>query len=120
MPFLILCLFLYPLAHAVNVPYLAISFYPFISTSSFLFRPRKDASASLRCIKACQPNDFNCNLDPIHLITHTTLSLPTFRDFSEPEGRYSKFLETAFSCVCLKSSVREWLFNGCNAQVLTL
>ncbi|CAJ1055051.1 fibulin-1-like [Xyrichtys novacula] len=45
----------------------------------------RDASVNVRCIKACQPNDVSCNLDPIHLITHTSLSLPTFRDFSEPE-----------------------------------
>lgn len=93
------------LAHVINLPFLPISLYHFIS-SSFLFRSRKDVSVSLRCIKACQPNDFNCNLDPVHLITHTTLSLPTFRDISEPEGKtrwkYSKFLETAFRCVCLK------------------
>uniref|UniRef100_A0A3Q3VQI0 Fibulin-1 n=1 Tax=Mola mola TaxID=94237 RepID=A0A3Q3VQI0_MOLML len=46
---------------------------------------RKDASVSMRCIKACQPNDIACNHDPIHLITHTSLSLPNFRDISEPE-----------------------------------
>ncbi|XP_044042847.1 fibulin-1-like isoform X3 [Siniperca chuatsi] len=44
---------------------------------------RQDASVSLRCIKACQPNDISCNLDPIYLITYFGLSLPTFRDFSE-------------------------------------
>ncbi|XP_042259393.1 fibulin-1-like [Thunnus maccoyii] len=46
---------------------------------------KNDGSVSLRCIKACQPNDFSCAHDPVHLITHTVLSLPTFRDFSEPE-----------------------------------
>lgn len=46
---------------------------------------RKDASVNARCIKACQPNDISCTLDPVHLITHTALSLPTFRDFSEAE-----------------------------------
>lgn len=40
---------------------------------------------SVRCIKSCQPHDFNCPLDPVYLITHTVLSLPTFRDFSGPE-----------------------------------
>uniref|UniRef100_UPI0037E707F9 fibulin-1-like n=1 Tax=Semicossyphus pulcher TaxID=241346 RepID=UPI0037E707F9 len=45
----------------------------------------QDASFSMRCIKACQPNDIGCNLDPVNLITHTSLSLPTFREFSEPE-----------------------------------
>ncbi|XP_056224283.1 fibulin-1-like isoform X1 [Seriola aureovittata] len=48
---------------------------------------RPDVSAGLRCIKACQPNDIGCALDPVHLITHTVLSLPTFRpsDFVGPE-----------------------------------
>uniref|UniRef100_A0A672Z2N7 Fibulin-1 n=1 Tax=Sphaeramia orbicularis TaxID=375764 RepID=A0A672Z2N7_9TELE len=44
-----------------------------------------DVSVSLRCVKACQPEDFNCLLDPVHLVTHTALSLPTFRDLSKPE-----------------------------------
>ncbi|CAK6949826.1 fibulin-1-like [Scomber scombrus] len=46
---------------------------------------KNEGSGNMRCIKACQPNDFGCALDPVHLITHTILSLPTFRDFSEPE-----------------------------------
>uniref|UniRef100_A0A665WMP8 Fibulin-1 n=1 Tax=Echeneis naucrates TaxID=173247 RepID=A0A665WMP8_ECHNA len=46
---------------------------------------RHDSSASMRCLKSCQPNDVGCALDPVHLITHTVLSLPTFRDFSGPE-----------------------------------
>lgn len=46
---------------------------------------KRDASVNARCIKACQPNDIGCNVDPVHLITHTSLSLPTFRDFHEPE-----------------------------------
>ncbi|XP_055009652.1 fibulin-1 [Boleophthalmus pectinirostris] len=40
---------------------------------------------SVRCIKSCPPNDFSCSLDPVHLITYTVLSLPTFRDFTGPE-----------------------------------
>ncbi|XP_041637226.1 fibulin-1-like [Cheilinus undulatus] len=53
----------------------------------------QEASVNVRCIKACQPNDIGCNLDPVHLITHTSISLPTFRDFSEPEEIV--FLRTA-------------------------
>nr|XP_020495199.1 fibulin-1 [Labrus bergylta] len=53
----------------------------------------QDTSVSVRCIKACQPNDIGCNLDPVHLITHTSISLPTFRDFSGPEEIV--FLRTA-------------------------
>ncbi|XP_018543014.1 fibulin-1 isoform X2 [Lates calcarifer] len=45
----------------------------------------RDVSVGARCVKACQPNDIGCSLDPVHLITHTVLSLPTFRDFSGPE-----------------------------------
>ncbi|KAK7896335.1 hypothetical protein WMY93_021660 [Mugilogobius chulae] len=41
---------------------------------------------SVRCIKSCQPNDFSCSVNPVHLITYTVLSLPTFRDFTGPEG----------------------------------
>uniref|UniRef100_A0A3B4BMG8 EGF-like domain-containing protein n=1 Tax=Periophthalmus magnuspinnatus TaxID=409849 RepID=A0A3B4BMG8_9GOBI len=47
--------------------------------------PRRDCS--------CQPNDFSCPLDPVHLITYTVLSLPTFRDFTGPEEIV--FLRTA-------------------------
>lgn len=96
----ILCIPL-PLACVVCPPFLLISF-PVLSShllSIVFFRPRNDASVNVRCIKACQPNDIGCTLDPVHLITHTALSLPTFRDFRDPEGktrwRDSKFLETA-------------------------
>ncbi|XP_054480447.1 fibulin-1-like [Anoplopoma fimbria] len=54
---------------------------------------KKDASINLRCVKACQPNDLDCNLNPVHLITHTSISLPTFRDFSESQEIV--FLRTA-------------------------
>uniref|UniRef100_A0A667YX29 Fibulin-1 n=1 Tax=Myripristis murdjan TaxID=586833 RepID=A0A667YX29_9TELE len=47
--------------------------------------PRSDSTVSVRCIKSCQPNDISCAVDPIHLITHTSLSLPTFREFTMPE-----------------------------------
>ncbi|XP_059181640.1 fibulin-1-like [Centropristis striata] len=46
---------------------------------------RTEGSVNVRCLKACQPNDIGCKLDPIELITHTSLSLPAFRDFSQPE-----------------------------------
>lgn len=53
-------------------------------------RSRGDPVVSLRCMKHCHPNDFACNLEPIHLITYTCLSLPTFRDFIQPEGETGK------------------------------
>ncbi|MCJ8736093.1 hypothetical protein PDJAM_G00254990 [Pangasius djambal] len=48
-------------------------------------RPRVDRSDIIRCIKSCQPNDITCVLDPIHSVSHTVISLPTFREFSKPE-----------------------------------
>ncbi|XP_033968228.1 fibulin-1-like isoform X1 [Pseudochaenichthys georgianus] len=44
-----------------------------------------DALINVRCIKSCHPHDISCNIKPVHTITHTSLSLPTFRDFHEPE-----------------------------------
>lgn len=41
---------------------------------------------SLRCMKSCLPDDLTCSRDPTHLITYTSLSLPTFRDLTQPEG----------------------------------
>ncbi|KAG5845165.1 hypothetical protein ANANG_G00135940 [Anguilla anguilla] len=35
---------------------------------------------TVRCVKSCQPNDITCILDPIHSISHTFISLPTFRE----------------------------------------
>uniref|UniRef100_A0A8C5S8T6 Fibulin-1 n=1 Tax=Laticauda laticaudata TaxID=8630 RepID=A0A8C5S8T6_LATLA len=40
---------------------------------------------TIRCIKSCRPSDANCILDPVHTISHTVISLPTFREFSRPE-----------------------------------
>lgn len=53
---------------------------------SICCRSRDDPLVSLRCLKRCHPNDLTCNLEPIHLITYTCLSLPTFRDLIQPEG----------------------------------
>ncbi|XP_041833833.1 fibulin-1-like isoform X2 [Melanotaenia boesemani] len=52
-----------------------------------------DASVIVRCIKACQGHDTACNHNPVHLITSTVLSLPTFRHFRDPEEIV--FLRTA-------------------------
>ncbi|XP_060742683.1 fibulin-1 isoform X1 [Tachysurus vachellii] len=48
-------------------------------------RPRVDRSEIIRCIKSCQPNDITCVLDPVHSVSHTVISLPTFREFTKPE-----------------------------------
>uniref|UniRef100_A0A3B4D1V6 Fibulin-1 n=1 Tax=Pygocentrus nattereri TaxID=42514 RepID=A0A3B4D1V6_PYGNA len=48
-------------------------------------RARVDRSDTIRCIKSCQPNDISCVLDPVHSISHTVISLPTFREFTKPE-----------------------------------
>ncbi|KAK5867050.1 hypothetical protein PBY51_011569 [Eleginops maclovinus] len=47
--------------------------------------PRLQRSDTIRCVKSCQPNDVACVLDPIHSISHTFISMPTFREFSKPE-----------------------------------
>ncbi|XP_074534584.1 fibulin-1 isoform X1 [Halichoeres trimaculatus] len=46
---------------------------------------RLERSDTIRCIKICQPNDNACILDPTHSISHTFISLPTFREFTRPE-----------------------------------
>lgn len=96
---------IYPaLAHVISpfYPHFLLSFLSCL-LSVVLFRPNEDASVSVRCVKTCQSNNISCIHDPVHLITHTGLSLPTFRDFSEPEGktrwRYSKFVGTAPRCL---------------------
>ncbi|XP_068168640.1 fibulin-1 isoform X1 [Antennarius striatus] len=47
--------------------------------------PRLERSDTVRCIKTCQPNDVACVLDPTHSVSHTFISLPTFREFTKPE-----------------------------------
>ncbi|MEE6477615.1 hypothetical protein FKM82_011571 [Ascaphus truei] len=44
-----------------------------------------ERSDTVRCIKSCRPNDMNCVTDPVHTISHTVISLPTFREFNHPE-----------------------------------
>uniref|UniRef100_A0A673B787 Fibulin-1 n=1 Tax=Sphaeramia orbicularis TaxID=375764 RepID=A0A673B787_9TELE len=46
---------------------------------------RLQRTDTIRCIKTCLPNDFACGVDPIHSISHTFISLPTFREFTRPE-----------------------------------
>uniref|UniRef100_A0A8C8I2F7 Fibulin-1 n=1 Tax=Oncorhynchus tshawytscha TaxID=74940 RepID=A0A8C8I2F7_ONCTS len=46
---------------------------------------RVERSDTIRCVKSCQPNDIGCVLDPVHSISHTVISLPTFREFTKPE-----------------------------------
>lgn len=49
--------------------------------------PRLQRSDTVRCIKTCQPNDAACVLDPTLSVSHTFISLPTFREFTGPEGK---------------------------------
>lgn len=49
---------------------------------------RLERSDTIRCIKTCQPNDVACVLDPTHSVSHTFISLPTFREFTRAEGRH--------------------------------
>lgn len=59
-----------------------------------IFRPQRiQLSDTIRCIKSCQPNDRACVLDPTHSLSHTFISLPTFREFLKPEGRYRSVLQ---------------------------
>ncbi|XP_032445286.1 fibulin-1 isoform X2 [Xiphophorus hellerii] len=44
-----------------------------------------NASAVVRCVKACQEHDSDCARDPVHIITSTALSLPTSQRLKEPE-----------------------------------
>ncbi|XP_056337889.1 fibulin-1 isoform X1 [Oenanthe melanoleuca] len=46
---------------------------------------RLEKTDTIRCIKSCRPNDVSCLLDPVHTISHTVISLPTFREFTRPE-----------------------------------
>uniref|UniRef100_A0A672HT80 Fibulin-1 n=1 Tax=Salarias fasciatus TaxID=181472 RepID=A0A672HT80_SALFA len=46
---------------------------------------RLERSDTIRCMKSCQPNDIACVLDPTHSVSHTFISLPTFREFTRPE-----------------------------------
>ncbi|KAM7414979.1 hypothetical protein PAMA_019680 [Pampus argenteus] len=46
---------------------------------------RLEGSDTIRCIKSCQPTDVACILDPVVSVSHTFISLPTFREFTKPE-----------------------------------
>ncbi|XP_030282666.1 fibulin-1 isoform X1 [Sparus aurata] len=46
---------------------------------------RLQRSDTVRCIKTCQPKDVACVLDPMLSVSHTFISLPTFREFTRPE-----------------------------------
>uniref|UniRef100_A0A3B5M5W0 Fibulin-1 n=1 Tax=Xiphophorus couchianus TaxID=32473 RepID=A0A3B5M5W0_9TELE len=49
------------------------------------FRSGGNASAVVRCVKACQERDGDCARDPVRIITSTALSLPTSQRLKEPE-----------------------------------
>lgn len=51
-------------------------------------RLRQEKTDTVRCIKSCRPNDIPCALDPVNTISHTFVSLPTFREFTRPEGEW--------------------------------
>uniref|UniRef100_A0A7N9CRM6 Fibulin-1 n=1 Tax=Macaca fascicularis TaxID=9541 RepID=A0A7N9CRM6_MACFA len=46
---------------------------------------QQEKTDTVRCIKSCRPNDVTCVFDPVHTISHTVISLPTFREFTRPE-----------------------------------
>ncbi|XP_054998081.1 fibulin-1 isoform X1 [Sorex araneus] len=47
--------------------------------------PRQARTDAVRCIKSCRPHDVACMRDPVHTVSHTVVSLPTFREFTQPE-----------------------------------
>ncbi|XP_077325480.1 fibulin-1 isoform X1 [Lithobates pipiens] len=44
-----------------------------------------ERSDTSRCIKSCWPNDMSCIMDLVHTISNTVVSLPTFREFNQPQ-----------------------------------
>ncbi|XP_061662881.1 fibulin-1-like isoform X2 [Syngnathoides biaculeatus] len=42
-------------------------------------------SVSVRCHKACHPNNLACMHNSVQIITYTVLSLPTYRQLNQPE-----------------------------------
>ncbi|XP_051545941.1 fibulin-1-like isoform X2 [Myxocyprinus asiaticus] len=47
--------------------------------------PRVNRADIIRCVKSCQPNDISCVLNPVLSVSHTAISLTTFREFTKPE-----------------------------------
>lgn len=64
--------------------YLLLS--PDLSSCLIPHRLRQEKTDTVRCIKSCRPGNMACVRDPVHTISHTVISLPTFREFSRPEG----------------------------------
>lgn len=62
--------------------------FPSSSCALVPLRPHQDKTDTVRCIKSCRPNDVTCMLDPVHTISHTVVSLSTFREFTRPEGKW--------------------------------
>jgi hypothetical protein len=62
---------------------------PSASRAVVPLRLRQEKSDTVRCIKSCRPTDITCVRDPVHTISHTVISLPTFREFTGPEGEWS-------------------------------
>lgn len=52
-------------------------------------RLQQEKTDTVRCIKSCRPRDVSCMLDLVHTVSHTVVSLPTFREFAHPEGQWS-------------------------------
>lgn len=52
-----------------------------------VLRLHQEKTDTVRCIKSCRPSDISCMLDLVHTVSYTVVSLPTFREFSHPEGK---------------------------------
>uniref|UniRef100_A0A673VXV2 Fibulin-1 n=1 Tax=Salmo trutta TaxID=8032 RepID=A0A673VXV2_SALTR len=69
-------------------------------------RARVERSDTIRCVKSCQPNDIGCVLDPVHSVSHTVISLPTFREFTKPEEIvFLRTMSPAYSSPQLSSDI---------------
>uniref|UniRef100_A0A5F9CFB3 Uncharacterized protein n=1 Tax=Oryctolagus cuniculus TaxID=9986 RepID=A0A5F9CFB3_RABIT len=66
----------------------AVSTCPSVPCAVVVRRLRQEKTDTVRCIKSCRPSHMACLLDPVHTISHTVISLPTFREFSHPEGEW--------------------------------
>ncbi|KAJ8269817.1 hypothetical protein COCON_G00124240 [Conger conger] len=76
-------------------------------------RSQGSPADTVRCGKSCLPNDIACILDPVHSISHTFISLPTFRE--EPLLEEIVFLRTASPAQASSSDI---IFNILEGNLL--
>ena len=52
-----------------------------------VFRTNDMSMDRFRCLKSCQSHDTDCAMETVKFISHTLISLTTFKELREPEGR---------------------------------